>query len=169
MAKKSTPFGDAMNFYEWSKQQETNGADKPVRTFEIAYADFKDAAEYEDQNLVDVWKESRDEFNRARIQLQRAIDEFRRFLDIILRDGKLLRPEDMHFEFRENDTVDGLVIEVFKEAPKKRGRQRAPIERKALGVFESPPLEKLRVTQTTNANAENVHSENPQPRSRNAA
>jgi hypothetical protein len=81
MAKKSTPFGEAMNFYEWSKQQEANGSDKPVRAFEIAYADFKDAAEYEDQNLVDVWKESRDEFNRARIQLQRAIDEFRRFLD----------------------------------------------------------------------------------------
>jgi hypothetical protein len=166
MAKKSKPpgFDDTLNFYEWSKQraQEEQQNEDVVRRFPIAYASFKQQAQYEDQNLVDVWKEGQEEFNQARQQLFQAIEVLHKFLDHILRKDNKLHPEDRYFRFKETESGDGLLIEVLKDAPKK-SRQKKAVEFVPLTVFEQPPLSELGITLNGTADT------NPQPRSRNAA
>jgi hypothetical protein len=146
MAKKSkvTPLDQLAQFQRLSEKMETEG--RALRTLRIKYASFRDAAQYEDQNLLDLWRETKEEFNLARENYLEALSNFRTFLDRLLRDNDKLTPEEKSFIFAEDEAKDGLIIQTFKEASPNRKYGKKYVHYEPFEVFEKPDLAKLGIT-----------------------
>jgi hypothetical protein len=159
MAKKSIPIADTVvKFHDWAKQQESEAQQgKLARApFEIAYDDIHEACEDDDGlDYLAVWRGNKDAFNEARSNYFQAKKDLHAVLDAILRDKQLLHPEDVDWIFDENDACDGLVIGVLKE-PKRRGRQKKVIERKAIKAPKKPNFSELDLSKKKEKKEENV-------------
>jgi hypothetical protein len=139
VAEKFSPTEIFESLYE---QQRKRSKKKPLRQFAIADEALLGKLVFTQKNRkgeeyqYDVYRkysDARATFASSLNVLNELSDILHDLLDIHLRDAGLLTPEDLSWSHKESD--EGLIIQTWP-TPKKRGRQKAPVEMKELKIVE---------------------------------
>jgi hypothetical protein len=115
--------------------------EKPLDEFDVTAEQLNQAGLWA---LYEAWTEKRQEFNKALVAVKAAKEELKNQLEPVLPANELAKGR--RWDLKDNDDVDGLMVQIFASEEKRKGKQKRTRRSVALNITQTPAGKKSLLT-----------------------